>query len=83
MAELYDASREEEHDLDSPFHPDNVQQYTLLTLLQCRELLGGILQGVNPAGYQQIRTAHRAGRLLLEPPRLLPQSEEEDASADE
>jgi len=73
MAEL-DSNPEENTD---PFHPDNVHAVTLITLLQIRDIMAGILQGTNPAGYSQIREAHKRGDLVLEPPFLMPQGEGE------
>ena len=72
MAEL----EEVETDRTSPFHPDNVGAFTLLTLLQIRDIMAALLQAQHPAGYSQVREAHRSGQLLLEPPFLLPQGEE-------
>lgn len=70
MAEL----QEPEVPKESMFHPDNVQAYTLLTLLQMREFLGIIASNLSEEADAELdhleREFHSKGRLLYPPPFL-------------
>lgn len=54
----------------SMFHPDNVQQYILLTLLQCKEYLAVIAGNANAGETEAIEKYHDSGRLVYPPPFL-------------
>ena len=69
MAEL----QEPEVPKESMFHPDNVQAYTLLTLLQIKEFLGVIASNMNKSAEENLDVLelyHPSGKLLSPPPFL-------------
>lgn len=69
MAEL----QEPEVPKESMFHPDNVQAYTLLTLLQIKEFLGVIASNMNKSAEENLDVLelyHQRGKLLYPPPFL-------------
>jgi hypothetical protein len=66
MSEL----RDEEIPTTSMFHPDNVQQYILLTLLQIKEYLAVIAGNANEKETEAVEAHHDSGRLVYPPPFL-------------
>jgi hypothetical protein len=53
-----------------PFHPDNVQQFILLTLLQIRDFVAVSAGVADMQAYKAVRARHDDGRLMLDWPTL-------------
>lgn len=65
MAEL-----EEEIPGDSVFHPNNIQNVSLITLLRCYDLLAVIARGVNAVEAESVLDVHEAGGIVGSAPWL-------------